>query len=163
MEKKLLLLHGLLRTQEYISPLHTYLLENTPYEVEYLGKPHEVNVWIRQKGKIEEKVKRMSEDGKIAIVGHSLGGFHGAEVAFENPDKVDEIITLFSPVRMLRKKPDEVQAIAIYSNLDPIVKYGMSFNRHFDRNFAVSTIDHSAPLFDARIHKLIKDNLRNAQ
>lgn len=159
--KGLLVLQGFLAPPRHIDKLSNYIEEHTVYEAHALDQTN-WNVWKGQKGKTLDKVKELTDkyQSRIAVVGHSLGGLQGAEVAFENPDQVDEVVTLFSPVWFLRGRPKGVKATAIYSSWDKYVKHPLGLNWGFNNNIDYQTKDHSAPLYMIPIHEIVVANLK---
>ena len=94
-------------------------------------------------------------DGKLSLVGHSLGGIYAREIARMEPDRIQQVITLGSPFgkghqnashasrlyRRLNPQPDErddndalatpppVPTTAIYTKGDGVVNWRTSLQR----------------------------------
>lgn len=92
-----------------------------------------------------------ASDGKISIIGHSLGGVYARELARMRPDSVRQVITLGSPIRdrgrssnvwrayevfsghktsdplfggpLKRRRPPGVPSTAIYTKTDGVVSW----------------------------------------
>lgn len=161
--KELLVLQGFLAPPGHIDKLQDYIEDHTSYRTHSLLKSSgNINIWRGQKQKVLDKVHELTDrsQSKIAIVGHSLGGLHGAEVAFENPAEVDEVITVFSPVLFLRGKPRDVQATTIYSSRDKYVRHPLGINYTFNKRIDYPVEDHSAPLYTPRIQEIVIANLK---
>lgn len=70
--------------------------------------------WQRQ---VQEVIDRESQDGKVSIFGHSMGGLLAYIVANQNTDKVEKIVTFGAAFQNISLK----DKIVIY--LSPILKY----------------------------------------
>ena len=160
--KGLLLLHGLTSTSAMLGGFKERIDTTTPYKAQTVGGPLEVNMWIGNKRKVVDGLHRLTDQTqeKVAVVGHSLGGLHGAEAAFENPDEVDEVVTIFSPIRHLRGKPESVQATAIAGESDPVVNRRIALNPRWEKNWTLRTADHCSPLWRPPVQEFVIAQLK---
>jgi pimeloyl-ACP methyl ester carboxylesterase len=61
---------------------------------------------------------------KLTIIGHSLGGLFAYSIAVRQPKMVRQLITLASPLRLIRPRlPASVPLTSLYSRSDPVVRY----------------------------------------
>lgn len=156
-KKGMLLLHGLTSTSAMMGSFKSRIERTTDYAPMTVGAPWEVNIWLGNKRKVEDGLKRLTDttQQKVAIVGHSLGGMHGAEVAFENPDAVDELVTVFSPVRHLHGKPESIHATAISAKDDPVVNRRIANNARWEKNWMLNTADHSSLIWRPPVQEFV--------
>jgi pimeloyl-ACP methyl ester carboxylesterase len=99
-----------------------------------------------------EPLIRAAGNGKVSLIGHSLGGIYAREIARSEPDRIQQVITLGSPFgkgrqnashanrlyRRLNPQPDErdnedtlstpppVPTTAIYTKADGVVNWRTS-------------------------------------
>lgn len=159
--KELLVLQGFLSPPRQAEGLSQYIANKTNYNPHTLDGSMR-NLWRGQKQRVVDAVHAITDrtQKKIGIVGHSLGGLHGAEVAFENPDEVDEVIAVFSPIHYLSGKPSEVRATTIFSSIDRIIRDPLGRNEKWDRNIRYDSADHSAIWKEQPMREIIIANLK---
>ena len=94
-----LLYHGYLVTHRCMAGLAKHLNRNgfTPFVREYAYWDDLEAVVKRRSGKLIEFCERTGR--KVDLVGHSLGGLIALRKAQENPDLVDNVIMLGSPIQ----------------------------------------------------------------
>lgn len=67
---------------------------------------------------------------KLTIIGHSLGGVYGYAIAAHQPQMVRHIVTLASPLALVRRSmPATVAVTSFYSRRDAIVRYSSAIAR----------------------------------
>lgn len=67
---------------------------------------------------------------KLSIIGHSLGGVYGYAIAARQPETVRQIITLASPLALVRRSvPATVAVTSFYSRRDSIIRYSSAVAR----------------------------------
>jgi pimeloyl-ACP methyl ester carboxylesterase len=78
---------------------------------------------------------------KVTIIGHSLGGVFGYIIAAHQPHMIRQVITLGSPLRLLRGTlPASVPVTAFYSQADSIVRHPAALAReHHALNIEVGS------------------------
>lgn len=71
---------------------------------------------------VEQEFRRSGS--KVTIIGHSLGGVFGYAIAAHQPRMIRQIITLASPLRLVRRRlPAAIPITAFHSQADPIVRH----------------------------------------
>jgi pimeloyl-ACP methyl ester carboxylesterase len=90
-------------------------------------------------GLVEHEFRRSR--AKLTIIGHSLGGIYGYVIAAHQPQMIRHIITLASPLALVRRSvPTAVAVTAFYSKSDSIVRHpaAVASDRHA-RNLEVDS------------------------
>jgi pimeloyl-ACP methyl ester carboxylesterase len=75
---------------------------------------------------LDELLAAKAVGGPVSIVGWSLGGVHGVELARRRPDAVRSVITLGSPLGRRHVAPAAIPMTSIYSRSDAIVPWRLS-------------------------------------
>ncbi len=75
---------------------------------------------------LDELLAAKLENGRVSLVGWSLGGVHAIELARRRPDAVRSIITLGSPLLGRRHPPPDIPTTSVYSRTDAIVSWRAS-------------------------------------
>ncbi|MBV8775489.1 MAG: hypothetical protein JO166_24625 [Deltaproteobacteria bacterium] len=82
-------------------------------------------------GLVEQEFRRSG--AKLTIIGHSLGGVYGYAIAAHQPQMIRHVITLASPLALVRRSlPSAVAISAFYSRSDSIVRHpaAVASDRH---------------------------------
>ena len=101
-------------------------------------------------------------DRPIALVGWSLGGVYATAIAQLAPDRVGQVITLGSPLRMGERRIDlaDVPITSIWSRRDSVVPWQASYVEHGDRTENIEVrAAHFALGFDPLVIVAVADRL----
>jgi pimeloyl-ACP methyl ester carboxylesterase len=120
-----LVLPGLLAGDRYLTPMRGWL-RRVGYTSVRSGldrNPGWSEELVDELGELaEEQFKRSGR--QVTIIGHSMGGVLGRSVAVRRPHAVRHVITLGSPLAMVRSRlPETVRLTSIYSRGDRIVRH----------------------------------------
>ena len=107
-------------------------------------------------------VRRVAAEtgGPVALVGQSMGGYVAREVARADPDVVDRVVTLGTPIFARRRaEPIRCPVTAIYSRADRVVSTARSIDRDpTTRNVEVQST-HFAMGIDPDVWRIVADEL----
>jgi poly(3-hydroxyalkanoate) synthetase len=67
---------------------------------------------------LAERFGTLSADGRITLIGHSMGGIYARELSRRAPHRVRQVVTLGSPVRWRRGSQSNVSGV--YRTLSPL-------------------------------------------
>lgn len=105
-----ILVPGFLTTDIYLRELSCWLrrIGYRPYLSNIGWNADCINLLVSRLAKTVERAHKKT-NGKVHLIGHSLGGILSRSTAALNPDKVASIITLGSPFRGIRSHPMVLQ------------------------------------------------------
>jgi pimeloyl-ACP methyl ester carboxylesterase len=116
--KSVMVIPGFLGDDRGNQPLIRFL-RHLGYTAEGWGQGRNLGTQSFSEDSLREAMEPLirAGNGKVALVGHSLGGIYAREIARAEPDRVEQVITLGSPFGKGRRNASH--ANRLYQRLNP--------------------------------------------
>lgn len=161
-QQHVLFVTGTACPEAYLHPMAKSLAQSgaVPHDLEHFIP---ANIVIGVENRLADRAKELADQTgeRVPIIGYSLGGTFAARLQQRQPELVDRVITVASPVSPVLgiQTPTGERAVSIFSFADIVVPWPLSLNDSFGSHHPLFTKMHWDIVFSKKVAGLVRAEL----